>query len=118
MSKKILVVDDDVMLLDLLRIFLTEKGYEVVTAQDGIDAFEKLKTVTPDLIILDVMMPKMDGYSFVRELKKEPGFRSTPVIVLTAREMTRDLFVQEGIKYFVIKPYDPEELHSIVLKCL
>jgi len=118
MSKKVLVIDDDTATLKLLQVFLSAKDLEVHTAEDGIDALEKMKKMTPDLIVLDVMMPKMDGYGFLREIKKEPKFRLTPVIVLTAREMMREIFVQEGIRDFVTKPYDPEELYKTVSKYL
>ena len=118
MPKKILIVDDDGSVLNLLRVFLTEKGFEAHTAQDGLDAIEKLKTVTPDLILLDVIMPKLDGYGFVREIKKNPKFRQIPIVVLTAREMMRDVFIQEGVQHFVVKPYNPEELFGIISKCL
>ena len=60
--------------------------------------------------------PRMDGYGFVREIKKDPKLRAVPVVVLTAREMMRDVFVQEGIKDYVIKPYDPEELLRMIVK--
>src|SRR3989338_4300956 len=108
MSKQILVIDDDTATLKLLEAFLSAKDLGVLTAEDGIAGLEVMKKMTPDVIILDVMMPKMDGYGFLREIRKESKFRLTPVIVLTAREMMREIFVQEGIRDFVTKPYDPE----------
>ena len=110
MSSRVLIVDDDPATLNLLKPFLVSKGYEVETAADGLEGLEKVKSSKPDLIVLDVMMPKMDGYGFVREIKKDLKRRVIPIIVLTAREMMRDVFVQEGIRNFVVKPYDPEEL--------
>ena len=116
MSKKILIVDDDAATLQLLHSFLTEKGFEIETCVDGIEGLEKAKVWGPALILLDVMMPRMDGYGFVREIKKDAKLRNVPIIVLTAREMMRDVFLQEGIKDYVVKPYDPEELYKILLK--
>ena len=77
-----------------------------------------MKNMKPDLIILDVMMPNMDGYGFLREIKKEPKFRAIPVVVLKGREMMRDLFVQEGVQDFVRKPCSQEELYNTVSKYL
>lgn len=118
MSKKVLVIDDDAATLKLLQAFLSAKDLEVHTAEDGLDALERIKKMTPDVIVLDVMMPKMDGYGFLREIRKDSKFRLTPVVVLTAREMMREVFVQEGIRDFVTKPYDPEDLYKAILKYL
>ena len=116
MSKKILIVDDDNSTLNLLRSFFAGKGFDVQTAVDGVEGLEKVRQWGPDIVLLDVMMPRMDGYGFVREMKKDAKLRGVPIIVLTAREMMRDVFVQEGIKDYVVKPYDPEELFKILLK--
>ena len=118
MAKTILIVDDDSATLQLLQFFLIGKGYDVETAEDGVSGLEKVKKSCPDLIVLDVMMPRLDGYGFVREIKKDAKLRRVPVVVLTAREMMRDVFLQEGIQDFVVKPYDPEELFKILLKYL
>jgi CheY-like chemotaxis protein len=116
MTKKILVIDDDEATLKLLKPFLAGKGWQVETALDGVEGMEKTRSWKPDLIVLDVVMPRMDGYGFVRELKKDLQLRRIPVVVLTAREMMRDVFVQEGIKDYVVKPYDPEELAKVISK--
>ena len=116
MAKKILLIDDDEATLKLLKPFLVSKGYSVETAMDGLEGLEKVRSWKPDLVVLDVIMPRMDGYGFVREIKKDPKLRAVPVVVLTAREMMRDVFVQEGIKDYVIKPYDPEELLRMIVK--
>jgi CheY-like chemotaxis protein len=116
MDKKILIVDDDATTLKLLEAFLAGKGFKVRMAADGIEGLEKVKQEQPDLVLLDVMMPRMDGYGFVREVKKNIKFRSIPIVVLTAREMMRDVFAQEGIKDYIVKPYDPEELLKTLLK--
>ena len=116
--KKILIVEDDASTQAMLKVFLEEKGLAVESALDGEEGLQKMKKFSPDLVLLDVMMPKLDGYGFLRELKKDPKWRSLPVIVLTAREMMRDVFVQEGVKDFVSKPYDPTELYNILRKYL
>ena len=109
-------MDDDSATLQLLKSFLTEKGFETETAVDGVEGLEKVRQKSPDLVLLDVMMPRLDGYGFVREMKKDVKLRRVPIIVLTAREMMRDVFLQEGISDFVVKPYEPEELFKILLK--
>ncbi len=109
-------MDDDPILLKLFEAFLAGKGFQVETAVDGLEGLEKVKKNPPDLVMLDVIMPRMDGYSFLREIKKDPKFRNLPIVVLTAREMMRDVFVQEGIKDYVIKPCDPEEVLKVLLK--
>ena len=118
MRKKILLIDDDESILSLLQVFLTSRDLEVFTAQNGLEGMELLKKMTPDLIVLDVMMPQMDGYGFLVEARKDPKTHATPVVVLTAREMMRDVFVQEGVRDFITKPCDPEELYKILLKYL
>jgi CheY-like chemotaxis protein len=116
--KKILVVEDDAPTRDLLKSFLTGKGLEVQTAVDGLEALAAVHKSPPDLLLLDVILPKLDGYGLLRELKKDAKLRGLPVVVLTAREMMRDVFIQEGVKDFVPKPYDPEELYKTVCKYL
>ena len=118
MAKKILVVDDDETISKLLEDYLSGQGLQVQRAQDGVQALEKAKKMSPDLIVLDVIMPNMDGYTFLREIKKDAKLRGTAVIVLSAREMMRDMFVQEGVKDFVTKPCNPEELYRVISKYL
>ena len=115
---KILIVEDDARAQSLLKVFFESKGLSVESALDGMEGLEKLKKGVPDLVLLDVIMPKLDGYGFIREIKKVPEWRSLPVVVFTAREMLRDMFVQEGVKDFVLKPYDPAVLYDTIAKYL
>ncbi len=109
MSNKILVVDDQSSVRKLLQEYLTEQGYEVVTAPDGQTAIYTARHELPDLILLDIMMPKMDGYQFLRQYRQE---RTTPVIILTAREEETDavLGLDLGADDYVIKPFRMREL--------
>jgi len=109
-SKKILVADDEQQLALAVKIRLQSKGYAVVTASDGQQALQLATQEKPDLIILDVLMPVMDGYSCLRELNSRFGRGKIPVIVLTARDRMKDLFELEGIEDYVIKPFDHEDL--------
>ena len=110
MAKKILVADDEQQLALAVKIRLQTRGYQVVTASDGRQALELAEKERPDLVILDVLMPVMDGYSCLRELNNRFGRGKIPVIILTARDRMKDLFELEGIEDYVIKPFDHEDL--------
>lgn len=110
MTKKILVIDDDPVTVGLLSSRLKANQYDVSMAGDGAEGLVKLKEEKPDLIILDVAMPKMDGYTFVQEFKKVTQLDKTPIIMLTSRDQMKDLFTMEGIKDYVVKPFNIEEL--------
>ena len=81
---KILIVDDDLDIVEAMRVVLAQKGYEVVVAADGVEGINKFKQEKPDLIILDVMMPNMDGFEVSRRIRKEETGKSVPIIMLTA----------------------------------
>ena len=109
-TKKILVADDEAQLALAIKIRLQSKGYEVLTASDGRAALDLAIKEQPDLILLDVMMPTMDGYSCLRELNTKLGRGKVPIIILTARDRMKDLFELEGIEDYVVKPFDHEDL--------
>ena len=109
-AKKILIADDEQQLALAMKIRLQSKGYQVVTASDGQEALELAEKERPDLIILDVLMPVMDGYSCLRELNTRFGRGGIPIIILTARDRMKDLFELEGIADYVIKPFDHDDL--------
>ena len=109
-GKKILVVDDEPQLALAVKIRLQSRGYEVVIAHDGQQGLELLEREQPDLVILDVLMPVMDGYSCLREINARVGRGTLPIIMLTARDRMKDLFELEGIEDYVIKPFDHEDL--------
>ena len=87
-NEKILVVDDDTNICELLRLYLTKEGYQVTTANDGEEGLDKFNQVKPDMVLLDVMMPKMDGLEVCRRIRK---LGNTPVMMLTAKGETCDL---------------------------
>lgn len=109
-QKKILIADDEQQLALAVKIRLQSRGYQVVTASDGQQALALAAQEKPDLVILDVLMPVMDGYSCLRELNTRFGRGKIPVIVLTARDRMKDLFELEGIEDYVVKPFDHEDL--------
>lgn len=102
---KILIIEDEKNLLDVLKIKLADAGYEVETALDGISGLEKAKTVSPDLILLDLLLPKLDGMSLLRELKKEEKVANVPVIILTNffSQKLYDIMIEAGAAGYLIK---------------
>ncbi len=107
---KILIVDDDKINTALVKFNLSERGYGVVQAEDGAEGIEKVKEFNPDLIILDIQMPYMNGYEFMAELKRVQGAETTKVIMLTANETMEDIFKMEGVKGYFVKPVDMKAL--------
>jgi DNA-binding response OmpR family regulator len=109
MPNTILVVDDQSSVRQLLQEYLTEQGFRIFTASDGQNAIYQARHEPPDLILLDIMMPKMDGYQFLRQYRQE---RQTPIIVITAREEETDavLGLDLGADDYVIKPFRMREL--------
>jgi DNA-binding response OmpR family regulator len=120
MKKKILIVDDEKQIARMLKIRMEAFGYEADTAHDGIEGLAKAQQYKPDLIILDVMMPKMDGFEVCRKLKENPVFRSTPVIMLSvkAEEKANDLGAIAGADDYMPKPFEPEILMEKIKKLL
>ena len=110
--RRILVADDDADIVDLLRMNLVAGGYEVETAHDGEQAWEQALASPPDLVVLDVMMPKMDGLEVLAKLRAEPRTREVPVVMLTARTSDADVWHgwEAGADYYLTKPFDLREL--------
>ena len=108
-NEKILVVDDDVNICELLRLYLTKEGYQVTIANDGEEGLEKFNQVKPDMVLLDVMMPKMDGLEVCRRIRK---LGHTPVMMLTAKGETFDkvLGLELGADDYMVKPFDSKEV--------
>lgn len=112
MSVQILVVDDEIDLVRLVRYNLEKEGYTVHTAMDGKTALEKIKAHTPQLIVLDLMLPDMSGFKICQSIKKETKTSHIPVIMLTARSSETDKVTgfESGADDYVVKPFSPKEL--------
>ena len=108
-NEKILVVDDDPNICELLRLYLTKEGYQVTTANDGEEGLEKFNQLKPDMVLLDVMMPRMDGLEVCRRIRK---LGNTPVMMLTAKGETFDkvLGLELGADDYMVKPFDTKEV--------
>lgn len=113
MANKILVVDDDLNICELLKLYLENDGYVVFTANDGQEAVEMFQNKTPDLVLLDIMLPKKDGWQVCREIRKTS---SAPIIILTAKGETFDkvLGLELGADDYVVKPFDAKEVMARV----
>lgn len=110
--KKILLVDDSSTVLLLHRMMLSHCGYELLTAKDGQEALEKASTERPDLIFLDVLMPRLDGFQTCRALRSRPETKNVPIILVTTRgepHYVRQGF-ESGCTDYITKPFDGEEL--------
>ncbi len=121
MSKgKILVVDDEINITQILQFSIGAEGYEVITAQNGEEAIDKAKREQPDLIILDIMMPRIDGYEACRLLKANPLTKNIPVVLLTAkgRDIDKRLGQEVGAIDYIVKPFSPNKLIDRIQKLL
>jgi len=109
---KILVVDDEIYIVHILDFSLGMEGYEVVTALDGEQAIEQARNEKPDLIVLDIMMPKLDGYETCKILKSEKDTRDIPVILLSAkgRNVDQKVGFEVGADDYITKPFSPRKL--------
>jgi DNA-binding response OmpR family regulator len=110
--RRVVVADDDADIVDILRFNLETAGYEVEAAVDGVEALELVTRTRPDLVVLDIMMPKMDGLEVLAELKANPDTKDIPVVMLTAKSSDADQWSgwEAGADYYITKPFDLEEL--------
>lgn len=120
MSKKVLVVDDQPHIVRLIQVNLEKEGFQVATAGDGVEGLQQAQEVKPDLVILDVIMPRKDGFTLLRELKADEQFADTPVIMLTVKTHNADIVegLKEGAELYLPKPFHPKELVSLVKRVL
>jgi two-component system alkaline phosphatase synthesis response regulator PhoP len=112
MAGTVLVVEDEPQILQLLEFWLQSEGYDVVTASDGRAAIEKLEGDPPDIVILDVMLPHVSGVEVLEKIRSLPGWRDTPVLMLTAKRAEQDIVraFDAGADDYVAKPFQLEEL--------
>jgi DNA-binding response OmpR family regulator len=111
-KKRILLVDDEVQLVEMVKLRLEANDYDVITAYDGQEALDKARGEKPDLIILDLMLPKVDGYKVCRMLKFDEKYKSIPIILFTARAQESDekMGFEVGADAYIIKPFEPQIL--------
>lgn len=111
---RVLIVDDDAFITRLVRMKVEQLGYEVETAGDGEEGLRKALELHPDLILLDLMMPRMNGLEVCRRLRAEPEGRDVPIVMLTAKAQERDIEAgfAAGATDYLIKPFSPRELQA------
>jgi DNA-binding response OmpR family regulator len=115
----ILLVDDDVSLVELIEMYFEDR-YELSIAKDAKEAFDLLAQRTPDLIVLDIMLPKMDGLQFLEKMRQMDAFRQLPVVLLTAKGTDHDIKIgmESGAQMYIPKPFDFDELFDVIERCL
>ena len=120
MAATILVVDDDPVILQLLQVNFEMEGFTVITAADGREGVARTRADRPDVVVSDVMMPKMSGLELVAELKADPDTASIPVLLLTAKAQQADIAsgLEQGADDYVTKPFEPLELVDRVNRLL
>jgi DNA-binding response OmpR family regulator len=119
-AQRILICDDDPVILRLLQVNLELEGYEVLLAHDGEEAYDVASNENPDLVILDIMMPRMDGYQAVQALKGDVKTSAIPVVFLSAKAQQSDIDrgLRHGVSDYLTKPFDPGELLEIVKRLI
>ncbi len=117
-GKRILTIDDSKTMRDMLMLTLAEAGFDVLQAVDGQDGLDVLTKEQVDVIITDINMPRMDGYEVIRNLRKNPEYKSTPILVLTTESETdkKNLAREAGATGWMVKPFDPDRLVATVRK--
>ena len=110
-KKNIIIVDDEPDILKTTKMFLESEGFNVETAMDGIAGLEKIRKLKPDLIVLDLILPKLDGYKICRMLKFDSKQKKTPIVIITARaqEANRKMAEEVGCDAYITKPFVPED---------
>lgn len=120
MAEKILVVDDERHIVRLVEVNLQREGFEVVVAYNGEEALAQVETEKPDLVVLDVMMPVMDGFEVLKKMELNDQIDEIPIIMLTAKAQDGDVFKgwASGVSAYLTKPFNPQELLSFVKRLL
>lgn len=120
MPKTILVADDEPYVLRSLEFILKKEGYRVVTAIDGVDALEKIRAEKPDLVFLDIQMPRKDGNTVLLELRRDPETQGMPILMITAKGQEADRLhsLESGADEYVTKPYSPRKVVDRVREIL
>ena len=116
MSKTILTVDDSRMMREMLLMVLKDAGFNVVQAEDGVDGLEKLSDASPDIIITDINMPRMDGYGFIQGVRQDERYRATPILVLSTESSAdkKSRAREAGATGWIVKPFQKDTLLDVI----
>jgi len=120
MLARLLLVDDEPGLREAVQAYLEDSDFSVEVASNARDGWELLQQINPDLVISDIMMPQVDGYQFLKQVREDPRYKALPVVFLTAKGMTGDRIqgYQAGCDAYLSKPFDPDELVAIITNLL
>jgi DNA-binding response OmpR family regulator len=120
MPHTILVADDEPALLRLMEFVLAKQGHNLITATNGEEALAEARRQRPDLIVLDIMMPRMDGYQVAEAIRADDDLKGTPIIMLSAKAQDEDIArgLEAGVDQYVTKPFSPDELTALVTNYL
>jgi DNA-binding response OmpR family regulator len=119
--KRVVCIEDEPEMIDLVRLILGRKGFQVIGANGGIEGLDTVRREKPDLVLLDLMMPDMDGWEVYQQMKADPGLRDIPVVVVTAKAQSIDKVLGLHIAKvddYITKPFGPQELLESVAKIL
>ena len=115
MNAKILIVEDEPTIRELLAFNVTQAGFRALCAEDADSAWQQIRSNVPDLILLDIMLPEVDGYTILNKMAQKPELANVPVIVVTAKPMMSDLFMMsKNVKHFFAKPFNTKLLREKV----
>jgi len=120
-AKRVVCIEDEPEMIDLVRLILGRKGFEVIGANGGVEGLEAVRREKPDLVLLDLMMPDMDGWEVYQQIKADPALREIPVVVVTAKAQSIDKVLGLHIAKvddYITKPFGPQELLESVAKIL
>ncbi|MCY3413365.1 MAG: response regulator [Candidatus Heimdallarchaeota archaeon] len=114
--KRILVIEDNEENIYLIRFILKKKGHEVIEARDGLSGVEKAKSSQPDIILMDIQLPKMNGYDATKNIRQDPNLKDIPIIAITSFAMPGDKrkCLDAGCSYYIEKPINPEQFIEVV----
>ena len=118
MTKRLLIVDDEIEICEFLKSFFEDRDFEVAVANGGSQALEKAATFHPEVVLLDIQMPLMNGYTFIMEKVKIPEYVNIPVIVLTAYNEMEPLFRRHNVKAYLLKPLKLQDLIAKVIEII
>ncbi|MCX7642600.1 MAG: response regulator transcription factor [Armatimonadetes bacterium] len=119
-GKRVLVVEDDTAIIELLRFLLEQEGLEVEVAQDGLEALDKMEVWSPDLVLLDLRLPKLEGIDVLWEMRQNPKWSNIPVVVISVDSSPQTMLQgwRLGVDSYFIKPFDPDELVRVIRRII
>jgi DNA-binding response OmpR family regulator len=119
-GKRVLIVEDDAAIIELLRFLLEQEGLEVEVAHDGLEALDKMETFSPDLVLLDLRLPKLEGMDVLWEMRQNPRWNNVPVVIISVDSSPQTMLQgwRLGVDSYFIKPFDPDELIRVVRRIL